>query len=291
MDLNLWKTLFDNNFDYDQYLYHYTSVEKAIKIINSNELWFSRISKTNDTTESKLRIKFKDSFTGKNILPDERTKAVSEYLSRTSDCVRIICFSVDSKLKNEDLKDAEELHLNHAKDKYFDISGRGFALPRMWAQYASNHEGVCFIVNKRLFDEQLSQLAYCKSGKVKYNSFFTSYTIYELELQHLYNRCVQFTNGMLSFIDLINSDSSFMNYNYFEKQRDWENEKEYRYVTLVDSTRSNFDVKIGNLFGYVEGIVIGEKIDIAFENVMRMLVKDKCSVKKIHFSTNMCYVE
>ena len=291
MDINLWKTLFDDKFDYDQYLYHYTTVEKAIKIINSNELWFSRISKTNDTTESKLRIKFKDSVTGKNILPDERTKAVSEYLSSTSDCVRIICFSVDSKLNNEDLKDAEEMHLNHAKDKYFDISGRGFALPRMWAQYASNHEGVCFIVNKRIFDEQLSQLAYCESRKVKYNSFFSSYTIYEQELQHLYNRCIQFANGMLSFIDLINSNSSFMNYNYFEKQRDWENEKEYRYVTLVDTARSNFDVKIGNLFGYVEGIVIGEKIDIAFENVMRLLLKDKCCVKKIHFGTNMCYVE
>lgn len=41
-----------------KYLYHYTSFEKAIKIIYSEQLWFSSITKTNDTTESKVRIRF-----------------------------------------------------------------------------------------------------------------------------------------------------------------------------------------------------------------------------------------
>ena len=55
---SIWKPLYVEDFDYEQYLYHYTSVEAAIKIISNNSLLFSRISNTNDTSESKMKIIF-----------------------------------------------------------------------------------------------------------------------------------------------------------------------------------------------------------------------------------------
>ena len=39
-----------------------------------------------------------------------------------------------------------KLHTNSEKIKYNDYTGRGFSLPRMWAQYANNNDGVCFVL-------------------------------------------------------------------------------------------------------------------------------------------------
>ncbi len=290
MSSNVWRTLFTSNFDCGQYLYHYTSIEKAIKIIYSKQLWFSSINNTNDTTEAKLRIKFKKVNSNKNITPDERTLAVTNYLSQRSDSIRILCFSQDADLTEKELNQAIKLHYNHEKDKYFDISGRGFALPRMWAQYASNHEGVCFIINKKIFDQKLSSLVFLKESIVHYKNFFTCHEIDETQLNCLYNRITQHSNGLLSFLDLLYNDKHFIEYNYFEKQKDWENEREYRYIALVDRSILNPNIQINGLFDFVQGIVIGEKIDPAYENVIRKSVESRCEVKKIHFDTNMCYV-
>lgn len=295
MSLNVWRTLFTGNFDCNQYLYHYTTVDKAIKIIYSNQLWFSKITKTNDTTESKVRIRYVKNNSHEPIKPDERTKVVNEYLSRNTDTIRILCFSRDIPLTPKDLKKAMVLHRNHDRDKYFDVSGRGFALPRMWAQYASNHEGVCFIIDRESFKKKLSSLVYLKESLVKYKSFFTSYEINELQLEQLYSRITQYSNGFLSFFNLLNTDSHFIEYNYFMKQKDWENEHEYRFVALVDNSSHDKEIskeiQISELFDFVKGIVIGEKIDSAYENVIRKTVDGRCDVKKIRFMTNICSVE
>lgn len=295
MSQNVWRTLFTENFDCNQYLYHYTTVDKAIKIIFSNQLWFSKITKTNDTTESKVRIRYVKNNTHEPIKSDKRTEVVSEYLSKNTDTIRILCFSRDIPITPKDMKKAMVLHKNHDKDKYFDVSGRGFALPRMWAQYASNHEGVCFIIDKQSFKEKLTSLVYLKESPVKYRSFFASYEIDESQLEQLYMRITQYSNGYLSFFNLLDKDSHFIEYNYFMKQKDWENEHEYRFVTLVDNSSYGKEdlkeVQIDGLFDFVKGIVIGEKIDSAYENVIRKTVDGRCEIKRIRYMPNICSIE
>lgn len=290
MGYDVWRTLFTENFDCKKYLYHYTSFEKAIKIIYSEQLWFSSITKTNDTTESKLRIRFVKSDSNES-LSNEKTDAVSNFLSRSNESIRLICFSRDIDLTKNELISTTELHKNHLKDRYFDISGRGFALPRMWAQYCSNHEGVCFIINKKNFDKKLSSISYLKQSLVKYQNFLSYYKISEEELEQLYNKVNQHSNGRLSFIDLVNTNKHFVRYNYFIKQKDWENEREYRYVALVDTSVVQSELKISGLYDFVEGIIIGEKMDPASSNVIKKIVEGRCEVKKIHFNANICYVD
>lgn len=290
MSYKIWRTLFTDDFDFTQYLYHYTSVEKAIKIIFSKELWFSKISKTNDTTESKLRIQFKTDDSKMLISEDNRTSDIRKYLTQSNDDIRLLCFSRDMALSEEELNFAIDLHRNHIKDQYFDISGRGFALPRMWSQYASNHEGVCFVINKKKFDAKLESVSYLRQQVVEYENFLTCYEIKETQLNHLHSRVNKYFNGRLSFLDLINNDDHFIKYNYFTKQKDWENEREYRYIAAVDGVKEP-NIKIEGLFDYVEAIVVGEKIDPAYELAIRKMIENKCDVKKIFFSTNMCYVE
>ena len=290
MSYRIWKTLFTDDFNLDQYLYHYTSVEKAIKIIFSRELWFSKISKTNDTTESKLRIQFKTDDSKMLLSEDKRTSEVRKYLTQHTDDMRLLCFSRDIALSKKELNFAIATHRDHAKDKYFDISGRGFALPRMWAQYASNHEGVCFVINKKIFDDKLESIAYVRQQAVEYENFLTCYEIKERQLNRLHGKVNNYFNGKLSFLELINADEHFVKYNYFTKQKDWQNEREYRYIAVVDGDKEP-NIKIGGLFDYVEAIVVGEKIDPAYELAIRKMSENECDIKKIFFSTNMCYVE
>ena len=56
--IRVWNTWHDEHFDCDEYLYHYTSFEKTCKILFYNSLRFSTITRTNDTIEAKIKLKF-----------------------------------------------------------------------------------------------------------------------------------------------------------------------------------------------------------------------------------------
>ena len=58
---DIWNTWHDPKFDCGKYLYHYTSVEKASKILFHKNFSFSLITRTNDTTESKIKLEFDNS--------------------------------------------------------------------------------------------------------------------------------------------------------------------------------------------------------------------------------------
>lgn len=102
MSYDVWKTLYTGDFDSSKYLYHYTSMDKAIKIIHSNELRFSHIGRTNDTSESKLKIIYIHSTTKETLCMDERIEKVSKYFKEYHNIVRLLCFSMDSIIKEKE---------------------------------------------------------------------------------------------------------------------------------------------------------------------------------------------
>ena len=290
MGYDVWKTLYTNDFDTSKYLYHYTNVDKAIKILHSQSLRFAAIGSTNDTTESRMKLIYMGESNIELSRDDVRVKVVDDYFKKYYKLIRLICFSMDSLLSDDDRAQAETLHADHETDKYYDISGRGFALPRMWSQYASNNEGICFIINKELFEIELNRnLEFFKHNQVVYKGFFDSIVIKEDKLNALYNKIKTRTNGGLTLLNQMSNDSKFLEHNFFAKLKDWENEHEYRYVTFTDNAEDH--IIIGNLFNYLEGIVIGEKIDPAYENVIKMKVASKCRVKKISFGNRSCILK
>ena len=290
MSYDVWKTLFTGDFDCDKFLYHYTGIEKAIKILYSNKLRFSEIKKTNDTAESKIRIIYKN---GDGTIMDEnneKIRTVNDYFNKYHDIVRLLCFSQDQQLSVKDTVKAVDCHPNHKVDRYYDVSGRGFALPRMWAQYATDNTGVCFIINKESFEKQLQkQVQIFTSRKVEYKSFFTHFTIDENKLEIIYEKAIMAANGPLPLITMIQKDKDFQKYNFFVKLKDWENEHEYRYLAVIEQAKPSLE--IGNLQKYLVGIVVGEKIDPAYETVIRKLVPENCAVKKISFNTTSCVLK
>lgn len=128
IDNKAWFTVFDEEFDSDKYLYHYTEFSKAFKILDGNCLKFSKINRTNDTLESKLKICF-DKTNDNGFDYFQLSNLVQLFHEICSYNLQLLCFSMDKKCKNNNV---DEL------TKYSDYSGRGFAMPRMWAQYSNN---------------------------------------------------------------------------------------------------------------------------------------------------------
>lgn len=294
--MEVWQTLFHNKFDTQKYLYHYTSFDKALKIINSNKLLFSSITNTNDTTESKLKISFDK--------PDQMTDAefdlaremVLNYFNSFSASFKLMCFSMDSVLPS---KYYNGNVYNNIKDQYYDYSGRGFALPRMWAQYANNNTGVCFIFNKQSILEKLSSIARHYEFPVSYKPFTQRYKIAPSSFRTLYEKISHDGNGNLTFYDYVIRSNKrmpqYIEYNYFTKLDDWANEQEYRILALVDDEKAI--PYIDKISSSVEGIVLAEKIDESSENVIRCFskskrfTKDTADIKKVKFDSDRIKIE
>jgi len=290
MDNNLWKTLFTTDFDNSQYLYHYTNIDKAIKIINSDSLRFSSINSTNDTSEAKLKIRFEhtkfDSIQSEEDF-ETKTESILKFFCDKHPLIRLLCFSMDVKLKKTEIKKIND-NLIREKDRYYNVLGRGFALPRMWAQYASDNTGVCFIIDREKLLKQINKkIEYHSEGPVKYRNFFVNYIIKNEAIDLLYDKITLSTNSNLTMAKLFSKDSDFIKYNYFEKLSDWESENEYRIIALTDNDSL---LHIENFHSYLKGVVFGENIDPAYENVIKILLNDCCEIKKISFENNVCRI-
>lgn len=294
-DIEIWKALYVDEFNDRKYLYHYTSAETAMRILHSNSLLFGKLSNVNDTTESKIRLSFDVStdILSKDYL--KKCQAITDYLKDNKDEFQLLCFSMDtrvnSKMRREYLKRISE------NEAYYDVYGRGFALPRMWAQYAHNHNGVCFVFNKeKLIEKIKSERSFCEAHEVNYSDVVSTYHIKAKQVDSLYDKIKLDSNGNLPYLtEMKNND--FLKYNFFSKFSDWSNEQEYRIIIYsYDPERQ----KILNLSDAIEGIVIGERMDETNKNILSMMfeklfrnkgignkeIRDR--IKQIYFTEQIC---
>lgn len=93
-------------------LFHYTTLDNAIKIILTNSLRFGSFENANDITESRRSIL--------SNVPEEEKKEVEDEISK----YHAICFTKDN------------------------IRNRGFAIDCMWGYYAEKGNGVCLVFKK-----------------------------------------------------------------------------------------------------------------------------------------------
>ena len=123
------------SFD-NQYLYHYTTFESAVKIITSKTMLFSKIERLNDINES----------SGYKIL-----------------------FS-DINGQKEEVKRYEDLHKNLKQISFTtdEVDKKGFAIPAMWGHYASRGSGVCLVFDRVKFQSIFKPpIYYCNEVEYK----------------------------------------------------------------------------------------------------------------------------
>lgn len=277
-DFEIWKALYVDEFDIQKYLYHYTSAETAMKILHSDTLLFGKLSNANDTTEAKIRISFDTPTDVSDKTYLEKCQAITSYLKENKDGFQLLCFSMDtrvtSKMQREYLKKVSE------NEAYYDVYGRGFALPRMWAQYAHNHNGVCFIFNKeKLIKKIESDRSFFWASSVNYADIVSTYHIKEKQVNSLYNKIKFDSNGNLLYLTEM-KNNVFFKYNFFSKSADWSNEQEYRIIIYANSSGAERQ-KILPISDAIEGIVIGERIDDTHKVVLHMLFEKLFKTKGI----------
>lgn len=270
-----WLTIYDSNFSRDKYLYHFTDVEKFVKIIYGKSLKFSKISKTNDTLESKPKIFEWDQNT------NDLYEIIKHFRDINQDYLQLLCFTRDIRKIN---------NVPTGKSLYIDYSGRGFALPRMWAQYSKNNTGVCLVFDKseliRLIEKRLG-LSLIHHGIINYISKFQHYKVNFDELNSLIKRINEYQKSRMqqgfADLDFLRSNLDFVKYNYFCKLDDWSGENEYRFLSYGES-----DYFIKDITDALIGIVVGENIEPANENIIKILCNNVCEVKKITFTYKGC---
>ena len=140
-------------FEQTEKLYHFTSFDTAMKIIESNRLKFGRLNNMNDIHEN-----------DKIVFVDAKGQPIDKFPSDVLDALhdeiykyRQISLSIDSK----------------------DEKKQGFDLHQMWGLYADKGEGVCLVFDKKELEKNFEKVNihrkrvnYRKTKKLE--SFFIS---------------------------------------------------------------------------------------------------------------------
>lgn len=279
IDNKAWITIYEKDFSPDKYIYHYTTFDAAIIIFNSMSLRFSNICKANDTVESKPKLVFPSGVT-----ESDEERIINFFININTFGLKMLCFTRDNTIDNYIEKDLLKL--------YADYSGRGFSLPRMWAQYAGNNSGICLVFDKAkllsLVDKQIKLLV-IKKENVNYIDQFVGYKIESEIVDNVLNYLNgegSKTGNTIIGMRLFSKFPQLVNYNYFNKLDDWKGEHEYRIIAMNDK-----DIFINHIDEALTGVVIGERIPIEKERIIKMFCQDLIQIKKISFTSNGCKLE
>ena len=124
----------------NEYLYHFTSSENLIRILETMSLKLSDFKKLNDLNENNIPHYY--------FINGRGLAQTKNYIK--NHC-KILCFSQDYLYKHRLL--------------------RGTNHPRMWAQYAQNSTGACIIINENLFlkqNENILKTTFYKIENIEY---------------------------------------------------------------------------------------------------------------------------
>lgn len=239
----------------NQFIYHYTKGTTALDHILKNRTFrFGKYNNTNDPKETK-NWEFDLGTNEHRNLGKYNTRELSKWLSAELKCkTKLACFSMDSG----------PLTGNHIED----IFKRGFCKPRMWAQYAENHTGVCLV-----FDHQ-------KLSKLINSAFAASNFIISKPVNYINRKVIRKLDDPDDQQYVINVDyleaigqkgyaEAHLKTHYkrlfFEKMTDWKDEAEWRDVIFTTTEEDLYlDIKDS-----LAGIIFGENTqEIMIQNIM-----------------------
>lgn len=225
-----------------KYVYHYTRAGVARDFILKNgTIQLGRLASTNDPREAK-DWEFDLWTDGACDLGKYRMAELSSWFSRAlKQCVRLACFSMDRE--------------PFTGDPVGDILHRGFAKPRMWAQYSENHTGVCLVFDRVALVEALRQSLGSNIALVGPVTYRDHYGVRDL-VWHEYAINVDRLEalGMASYVG--HHIERFHDALFFEKLADWRDETEWRILALSGQDEPLYIPYGDSLVGIMHGASI-----------------------------------
>jgi Protein of unknown function (DUF2971) len=201
-------------------VYHYTTLAAALEhILPTRKLLLSPFSTMRDPRESRqwgiMGIGYSD---GKNDSLREDTDRWNEFnrqLQERKSLMKVLSLTRDDPAEREQVSAA---------------FGRGFAHPRLWEQYANNHHGVCLCFDlDTLIDELsngLASIGQPDHGPVVYEDAVIASNALTVTTDELRARGVP-----AAVSDHVRKHIGEL---FFTKLKDWETEREYRFVIEAD---------------------------------------------------------
>lgn len=271
---------------------HYTKTETVFKILETGELRIGQFKFTNDPRESKERNAALVWITYVSPPSDSNQKVDNIKKGRSSLSFNHNEGTVANQISREANRIALEewkvlcvtLHRppkagTHIGDEVYNYSIRhGYSRPRMWAQYAENHKGICIIfdavkLNKIIHDTLGSQ---CKifQGRVSYD--YKSLVFNTIPINDPQANIVkrELIDGLRQLYFSSHKET------FFIKHPDWRDETEYRWV-LHSPQKSSLYVPIKDS---IKTILVGVDFPKVCERRLIKLCKElKISVGKIEW--------
>ncbi len=246
------KELFDRGFlEPSNFVYHYTPRNTAIEhILSSMSLRLGLYDALNDPWEyQKLRFQMVHP-AGEG--PKDLSRILSEYSRNIKYGCRILCTTMDLPTNLNSIYFEDPTYNLPCSPGAYQFY-RGYGHPRMWAQYAENHSGVCLMLNKENLHKEILNVAINErlySGSVIYDNSLDRHdgdSIFSIQYKDIKNLSLNTAINM--YIEKHHKRL------YFQKSTDWRDEHEYRWVVRGENNEPLF-VPIN---GCLEAVIVGQR--------------------------------
>jgi hypothetical protein len=211
----------------DRFVYHYTKLSTARKILTSRTFRIGRFISTNDPKETKQWVFSPLTKIQKGFGTFDTNSFSKNFSAAIKQFARVACLS----------RDQQELSGDHIRDFFL----RGWSKPRMWAHYAGNHKGVCLVLDREALHETIvnrfgvDAIIFCEGVTYANRSILSNFDDsdgYGIDWDALRN---------MGF-DLYVQEHlrRFGRRLFFEKLSDWRDEAEFRWVVFSKSADDVF---------------------------------------------------
>lgn len=227
-------------FDKD-IVFHYTKHDKALSILQNNQIWLNPFGCLKDPRESK---KWNFDFVGKHTV-----SCIEEHkyiLALFDEYIKETCKVVGFCGWNNDEINFTGNAIPHNRQDYYRA---GFSKSRMWSQYAEEHSGVCLAFSRKNIQSQFATT-------FNENHRYDCDVIYQHYLQDFVKaRKVDCDSIIKHGINAVfaNQLDKFWKEYFFLKLMDYRDENEYRLVVVDD----NQGVALLPIESSLEGIIVG----------------------------------
>jgi hypothetical protein len=223
----------------DEYLYHYTCADTAIRyVLGNGTLLMSPFAGTNDPREKQpwtMGFSMAEPDRVPNDLVDQ---ALAEVGQRLRQDVLLACL-----VQDDPRPDVPEAGVE---------LGRGWGHSRMWEQYADKHKGVCVIFDRPALIQAAQDVAPgLEARPVVYSDAPPRYTSTSMSLDAIVDQ------GMDAVVERHVQEN--IEPLFFTKNRDWEAEHEFRLLSRGAESDELFIDVTSSIVGLVAGPETGEQ--------------------------------
>lgn len=258
----------ENFLDSKDAIYHFTTKEKALEfILNDKELKLGTFSKTNDPQEYKTKLV---SSLDKTI---EYKKKKVEIGAQINTIIRSSGF----------LSFCENTYENKK------VKQHGYKKARMWSHYSANHTGICLVFSKKKLLEKIisifNDIGIIYSGSIKYYDAMEAkngnppLTIDEQTLKNESSKKIALNYLQSNYKKIL-----------FQKQWDYEGEREFRIILLPKKDL----ILCGELFDITESlelVILGDSFHDVYIPSVEVLTKDiNIPLRKLHWEHNQFHL-